>query len=272
LFFNEAQVTATLSHPGIVTLYDAVEDGDDRYLVMEFVDGVTLRQYLADGPLMPATAVALVIQIAEALAYAHGEDVVHGDVKPDNILLAADGRPRLFDFGVARFMTETDPAPIRPATPLYAAPEVRDGRPPTSLSDIYSLGLVLEEMLTGDLPRGEPGADAGPAPPETRLDAAPKTLRLIVARATDPEPLQRYRSVSDLLMDLRAYQRGEPASVDGTAPSRWSWALPWCSCSPSHGTGSFSAINRSPCSPAPRRRSVPLRSSFRRHCWRPWRR
>jgi hypothetical protein len=83
-------------------------------------------------------------------------------------------------------------------------------------------------MLTGDLPRGEPGADAGPAPPETRLDAAPKTLRLIVARATDPEPLQRYRSVSDLLMDLRAYQRGEPASVDGTAGRRHPlWSLQW---------------------------------------------
>jgi tRNA A-37 threonylcarbamoyl transferase component Bud32 len=233
---NEARLTATLSHPGIVMLHDAVEDGDERYLIMEYVEGATLRDHLAPGPVHPAAAVELADQVGEALAYAHRRNIVHGDVKPENILLAADGRPRLLDFGVARLTPEAGPsASVTHGTAAYAAPEVLAGQTPSAASDVYSLGAVLHEMVTGLLPgeTADPDAeegspDGGPLLLKIVPADLPATLEAVVDRATHPNPLCRYQSVQEFLHALHAYQRGAlPAAAEKRGPGLPRPAFHW---------------------------------------------
>lgn len=149
-FIDEARAAARLNHPGIATVHDAVEDGERRFIVMEYVDGLSL-----DKLPQPETgmAVDVAIQVAEALSYAHQNNVIHCDVKPGNILVEASGRVRLVDFGIARAATQTWAlATTVLGTAAYMAPETIDGMRPEAPSDVYSLALTLYEMLAGRLP------------------------------------------------------------------------------------------------------------------------
>jgi serine/threonine protein kinase len=153
-FLREARVVGQLAHPNIITLHDmGIEESTQTpYLVMEFLDGAPLDRLLEKGTLPVARACALIAQAAEALEAAHARGVIHGDVKPANILIAADGKVKLTDFGMARVAKrETLDSPLL-GTPAYWCPEQIMGRPQDARSDIFSLGLVLYEMVTGTRP------------------------------------------------------------------------------------------------------------------------
>lgn len=165
-FLEEAEILAELDHPSVIRLRNFVPQDAQYALVMDLVDGADLRRLVRrDGPVPPAVAVNVVTQVADALAYLHGQGFVHGDVKPGNLLVPADGGPvRLADFGAARRIAvdaraadEGTPARTVQATPEYVAPEVVAGNLPTPAADVYALGIVLFELLCGRSPyRGGP--------------------------------------------------------------------------------------------------------------------
>ncbi|HWI57363.1 MAG TPA: serine/threonine-protein kinase, partial [Bacillota bacterium] len=161
-FMREAQALARLNHPNIVTVYDFGETQGLYYLLMEFVDGMNLRQLLQNRKLVPEEALAIVPHICDALQYAHEQGIVHRDIKPENVLLDKQGRIKLADFGIAKILGQAAPEAARTAatevvgTPYYMAPEQVEK--PTKVdhrADIYSLGVVFYEMLTGELPLGK---------------------------------------------------------------------------------------------------------------------
>ncbi len=203
-FAREARALARLSHPHIVAVHDFGESDGLFYLVMEYVDGVNLRNILANGGLEPHEALAIVPQICDALQYAHEEGIIHRDIKPENILLDSKGRVKIADFGLAKLtnrsratFTLTGSQQIM-GTLDYMAPEQRlspqlvDHR-----ADIYSLGVVLYEMLTGELPLGRFAPPSSKARIDPRLDS-------IVFRALEREPGQRYQRISEIKTDLRS--------------------------------------------------------------------
>ncbi|OLB65468.1 MAG: hypothetical protein AUI10_06680 [Actinobacteria bacterium 13_2_20CM_2_72_6] len=157
-FLAEARIIADLDHPCIVRARELVRGGDTYALVLDLVNGQDLRRRLrVDGPLPPAVAADVVAQVADALAYLHERGIVHGDIKPGNILVPVDGSPvRLTDFGVARRVRfdggALDGQRATHATPEYVAPEVIAGRPPRPSTDVYALGIVLYELLCGRSP------------------------------------------------------------------------------------------------------------------------
>ena len=200
-FAREAQALARLNHPHIVTVYDFGEvknEGDTGlfYLLMEFIDGVNLRQVLRTRRLQPKEALAIVPPICEALQYAHESGIVHRDIKPENLLLDKDGRIKIADFGIAKILGADVATEEKSAgTPEYMAPE-QHSAPETSdhRADIYSLGVVLYEMLTGELPSSRL------EPRSSRLRAMHLDVRLdeIVLRALHARPELRYRTALDL--------------------------------------------------------------------------
>lgn len=152
---REARIAATLNHAGVVGVYDFVDDGDDRWLVMEYVEGLPLSTKVAlEGPLSPDEAAPLVRQVAEALAAAHEADIVHRDVKPSNMLVTDAGQVKLSDFGIARAATDASltRTGLVSGSPSYLAPEVATGNPATDRSDVWSLGAALFHLLTGKPP------------------------------------------------------------------------------------------------------------------------
>lgn len=204
-FTREARTLARLSHGGIVGVHDFGESGDDvplYYFVMEYVDGVNLRQLLEDGQLAPEQALAIVPQICEALQYAHEAGVVHRDVKPENILLDSTGRVKIADFGLARLVehsaenfTLTDTHQIM-GTPRYMAPEQMEGSHAVDhRADIYSLGVVFYEMLTGQVPAGHFDPPSRKVEIDVRLDE-------VVLRSLAREPDRRYQQASKMKSDV----------------------------------------------------------------------
>lgn len=153
-FLTEARILLDLRHPCVVRARELVPVGTRYALVLDLVNGQDLRRRLrTDGPLPPAVAVDVVAQVADALAYLHGQGIVHGDVKPGNILVPVDGSPvRLTDFGVARRVTGSGQRSATHATPEYVAPEVIGGAPPAASTDVYALGIVLYELFCGRTP------------------------------------------------------------------------------------------------------------------------
>ena len=206
-FEREAQALARLAHPGIVAVHDFGEEDGQYYLVMEFAPGGTIARLM---PMAPERAIALGVEIAEALAYAHAHGIVHRDLKPANVLLAEDGHALLTDFGVARFIgphsggwTVTQPDRVA-GTPHYMAPEVIDGAAPDPRQDQYALGVVLYEMVMGTRPMGDF------APLGGALDA-------VVRRMLAPDPARRYGSAAEVAQVLRGLlARG---AADAGAPA-----------------------------------------------------
>ena len=176
-FQQEARALARLSHPDIVAVYDFGEAGGFHYLLMEFVDGLTLRQLLQTRKLSPEQALTIVPKICEALQFAHERGIVHRDIKPENILLDKQGRVKIADFGIAKILgSETQDRSLTGAkdvigTPHYMAPEQVE-KPATvdHRADIYSLGVVFYEMLTGELPLGKFSPPSRKVHVDVRLD------------------------------------------------------------------------------------------------------
>lgn len=163
-FTREARAAASLNHPGIVTIYDTREDAEGPYLVLELVEGETLAQRLRrEGRLSPPVVATIIGQAAKALDHAHSQGIVHRDIKPSNLIIDEGGRVRITDFGIAKIVddsaTVTDPTNLL-GTIVYMAPEVLEGNPATTASDVYSLGAVTHELLTGAPPFEAEGIEA----------------------------------------------------------------------------------------------------------------
>lgn len=201
-FEREARALAKLHHPNIVTIYDFGEVQSNFYLLMEFVDGLTLRQLLHNRRLSPPEALAIVPDICEALQYAHAQGIVHRDIKPENILMDKEGHVKIADFGIAKILGDggrgnlTEEQAI--GTPHYMSPEQIE-KPQTvdHRADIYSLGVVLYEMLTGELPLGKFQPPSKKVHIDVRLDE-------IVLRALEKEPERRYQQVSEIKTQVEA--------------------------------------------------------------------
>jgi predicted Ser/Thr protein kinase len=201
-FNREARALARLSHPNIVGVHDFGKAGNLHYLLMEFVDGANLREVERAGRLDPKQALSIVPQICEALQFAHGEGIVHRDIKPENILLDKKGRVKITDFGIAKILGVTpDKAALTGVrdvvgTPHYMAPEQIE-KPQTvdHRADIYSLGVVFYEMLTGELPLGRFAAPSAKVQVDVRLDE-------VVLRALEKEPALRYQQANALKTEV----------------------------------------------------------------------
>ena len=192
-FAREAQTLAKLNHPHIVTLYEFGERQGVYFFIMEYVDGMNLRGLLDAGQIAPKEALAIVTQICEALQYAHDHGIVHRDIKPENILLNRQGQVKIADFGLAKLMGRASPLVEKVmGTPQYMAPEQIE-RPAEvdHRADIYSLGVVFYQMLTGQLPRG------AIAPPSRRVQIDVR-LDEVVLRALEKEPERRYQQASEV--------------------------------------------------------------------------
>jgi serine/threonine protein kinase len=216
-FAREAQALARLNHPNIVTIHDFGQADGFYYLLMEFVDGVNLRQAMQAGRFTPEQALAIVPPVCDALHYAHSQGLVHRDIKPENLLLDKDGRIKIADFGIAKMLDanepDSGPAESQPAgTPRYMAPEQQDtSRHTDHRADIYSLGVVLYELLTGEVP----GSQLEPPSRRVQIDVR---LDEIVLRALEAEPERRYQTAIELrtrIEDLGATGRAAvPAALD----------------------------------------------------------
>jgi len=201
-FTREARALARLSHPNIVAVYDFGQAAGMPFFVMEYVDGPNLREVQRSGKLAPREALQIVTQICEALQFAHDEGIVHRDIKPENLLLDKKGRVKIADFGIAKLVGPAMPdAALTGAgevvgTAQYMAPEQRE-RPLAvdHRADIFSLGVVFYELLTGELPIGRFAPPSHMAQVDVRLDE-------VVVRALQKEPARRYQHVSDLRTDV----------------------------------------------------------------------
>ena len=225
-FRREAQAAANLSHPNIVGIYDWGQEGSTYFIVMELVEGRSLRDVLREeGPLLPRRVIEISAEVAAALSVAHRSGLVHRDIKPGNMLLDADGTVKVTDFGIARAWDDSSELTKTGAvigTATYFSPEQAQGEPADERSDIYALGVVMYEMLTGRPPfSGEsPVAVAyqhvSSQAAQPSLDNAdvPADLDHIVMRALDKNPENRYQTADDLRHDLLLFLRGEaPATV-----------------------------------------------------------
>ncbi len=247
-FEQEARAAAALNHPNILSVYDLGAHAGTPYIVSELLDGESLRDRLRRGPLPQRTAIDCAIQLARGLAAAHEKGIIHRDIKPDNVFLTADGRVKILDFGLAKL---TEPvgglsaAPTREAgtaagvvlgTIGYMAPEQARGRPADHRSDIFSLGAVLYEMLSGrrafhrDTPADTLSAILNEDPPAlTTTDRAiPPSLDRIVRHCLEKEPQQRFQSASDIafyLGDVNEIQSGSRAAL-AEGPPRHRRLLP----------------------------------------------
>jgi serine/threonine protein kinase len=230
-FEREARALARLSHPNIVTVYDFGRAQGNCYLLMEFVDGLTLRQLFHTRKLAPAEALNIVPKICEALQYAHNEGIVHRDIKPENILLDKKGQVKIADFGIAKIIGQAPKdgsltgAKDVVGTPHYMAPEQIE-KPATvdHRADIYSLGVVFYEMLTGELPLGKfqpPSSCIGGMQIDVRLDE-------VVLRALEKKPELRYQQVSQVKTAVETIVNSGGAGVPSTEhvrkqKSKFSW-------------------------------------------------
>jgi serine/threonine-protein kinase len=208
-FEDEGRLAARLAHPNVVQVYDSGEADRVPYLVMELIDGPTLAQRIAAGPIPPEEARGIALGIAHALAVAHDQGIVHRDIKPANVLLV-DGIAKVADFGIARAVEglDRDTTTVILGTPTYVAPEYLAGEPATPRSDVYAAGVVLAEMLTG-VHRGDADGD---------VVLLPGPLGDVVARATSPDPDDRPSDGAALVasLDDLASARGDDA--DAGAP------------------------------------------------------
>ena len=223
-FCTESHAVAMLSHPNIVAVYDVSHNDNVEYIVMELVDGITLKQYMErKGVVAWKEVVHFTKQISKALAHAHERGIIHRDIKPQNIMLLRDGTIKVGDFGIAALENEVYENNGEAIGSIhYIAPEQARGECPDARSDIYSLGVVMYEMLTGELPfngntLGEIAVqhmNAKPVPPRDKNPAVPTELERITLKAMNADLNARYQSANALLGDLEAFIH-TPVNVQG---------------------------------------------------------
>ena len=227
-FYQEAKAAGRLSHPNIVTIYDVGRSEDIAYIAMEYLHGRELRDILNETKLLPVSEVlAIVIQVAQGLAYAHEHGIVHRDIKPSNVMIVRDSHAKITDFGIARMAS----AAVRTQTgmvlgsPKYMSPEQVLGKEIDRRSDIFSLGVMLYEMLTGQVPFIGENVNAImyqtlnsiPAAPSSANPAVPEMLDYILAKALAKDLDARYQNARDLADDLKACSDSIPRDAAAAA-------------------------------------------------------
>ncbi|HEY3282445.1 MAG TPA: serine/threonine-protein kinase [Armatimonadota bacterium] len=232
-FRREARAAGGLSHPNIVTVYDIGEEAGRLYVAMEYLEGPTLRQTLQVTPILPVhRAVEIALQVLAALGYAHSQGIVHRDVKPDNVHLQPDGVVKLTDFGIARILAEPSLTAAGQVfgTPSYMSPEQVAGRPVDNRSDLFSLGVMLYEMVAGHKPfRGDTvvtityqilSEQPGPIP------GVSASLWFAIQRALEKSPDARYATAEAMAAELRTCQLSASAAWKAPAAAPEGWAPP----------------------------------------------
>jgi predicted Ser/Thr protein kinase len=223
-FNREARALARLSHPNIVMVHEFGQVGGQHYFIMEYVDGVNLRQLEQAGRLSPREALQIVPQVCDALQYAHDEGVVHRDIKPENVLVDRKGRVKIADFGLAKMLGRENQDGRLTAegqvmgTPHYMAPEqVEHPLNVDHRADIYSLGVVFYEMLTGELPLGK-------FPPPSRKVQVDVRLDDVVLRTLEKEPARRYQHASEVKSAVQTITSPPRLALSAAAASEPAWA------------------------------------------------
>jgi serine/threonine protein kinase len=238
-FYTEAEAAANLDHAGIVPIYEVGQHEGQHYFSMGFVDGQSLSQRLAAGPLPPGEAAELIRRVSEAIEYAHHRGVIHRDLKPANILLDKNGRPRVTDFGLAKKLQDdsglTGSGQLM-GTPSYMPPEQAGGKRGEMgpAADVYALGATLYALLTGRPPfQAATAMDTvvqvigdEPVPPRRLNASIPRDLETICLKCLEKEPGKRYRSAAALQEDLRRYLAGEPITARPVGQTERAWR--WC--------------------------------------------
>jgi Protein kinase domain len=223
LFLREAQIIGRLAHPGIVGLYDIGTDNDGvPYFVMEYVEGQTLEKVLETGPLHLERALLWAADLTAALARAHQANVIHGDIKPANILITSNGQVKLGDFGIARFTTQVSSSGTLMGTPAYLSPEQILGHTQNTRSDLFSLGIILYQMTTGVRPFDGSSINAvcaqivaiTPPPPSHHNARLPPAFDHIVMRCLDKDPARRYATAEALGASLHSFSHGKEETPD----------------------------------------------------------
>ena len=216
-FRNESKAIAVLSHPNIVKIYDVGYENDMQYIVMEYIDGITLKEYIEQqGMLKWRDCVHFTIQILRALQLAHDRGIVHRDIKPQNVMLLSDGSIKVMDFGIARFSREVENNTNEKTmgSVHYVSPEQASGTRTDERSDIYSVGVMMYEMLTGRKPfNGDTPVEVAlkhmheaPIPPSQYVSSIYPGLEEIILHAMEKEPSKRYQSASGMIRDIEAFK------------------------------------------------------------------
>jgi serine/threonine-protein kinase len=230
-FYQEARAAGGLNHPNIVTVYDAGKAGDVVYMAMEYIQGVELRTLFVEGQAMGVPqALSIAAQVAEGLGYAHQQGVVHRDIKPANIMVVSDGPVKITDFGIARMRASADltQTGVMLGSPKYMSPEQVIGKRADHRSDIFSLGVILYEMLTGAAPFAGENVTAlmyqivnfAPPAPSTVNSQVPEMLDFVVAKMLAKPLEDRYQDAREVARDLRECERALSGAASGTLPGR----------------------------------------------------
>lgn len=211
-FKMEAQAAARLSHPNIVNIYDVVDEDNLHYIVMELIEGITLKNYISKkGCLDVKEAIGVAVQVAQGIAAAHEQGIIHRDIKPQNIIIARDGKVKVADFGIARAASSQTLSATAVGSVHYISPEQARGGYSDARSDVYSLGITMYEMVAGRVPfQGENTVTVALAhletpitPPSYYNEDIPVGLENIILKCTEKKPEYRYGSMQEVVADLR---------------------------------------------------------------------